>query len=220
MPDKLALAGNSVYETWVLTLRQWQKEPLTPLDRLPPIKEEDFSPGTWARLLAHIDAAITQVMNDWQASLSKAVGTARSDQDLGRELVQLRRILARRVQLARHSSLPDRVRNALSADAEASILTLQSDLETNVSKSAADGRVDPSAADRLLGVVRTNSLIHVLTLETVQDGSVAAPAPLQGPVTPQDAATAEAFPSIPQVSAATGNRRRVQFFDNSQKFKP
>lgn len=220
MHDKLSPAGNSIYETWVMTLRQWQKEPLTPLDRLPPLKEEDFSPGTWARLLDHIDAAITQVMNDWQASLSKAVGTARSDQDLGRELVQLRRILARRVQLARHASLPDRVRNALSADAEASISRLQSDLEKNVSKSSADGRVDPSSADRLLGVVRTNSLVHVLTLETVQDGSAAAPAPLQVPGRQQEAATTDAAPSGQQVQAATGNRRRVQFFDDPLKFNP
>lgn len=216
MPDTATPGGHGVYETWVLTLRQWQKDPLTPLDHLPRLDEADFSPSTWARLLSHVDAAITQVMSDWQASLSRAVETARSDHDLGRDLVQLRRVLARRVQLARHVSLPPRIRDALSADAKASILRLQADLEKNVSKSAADGKVDPAAADRLLGIVRTNSLVHVLTLETVQDGSAAAPAPLQAQHLPE-AAKASASPEGAQVHAA-GKRRQVQFFDNATNF--
>lgn len=216
MPDTASPGGHGVYETWVLTLRQWQKDPLTPLDHLPQLDEVDFSPSTWARLLSHVDAAITQVMRDWQASLSRAVAASRSDHDLGRDLVQLRRVLARRVQLARHVSLPPRVRDALSADAEASIHRLQADLEKNVSQSAADGRVDPAAADRLLGIVRTNSLVHVLTLETVQDGSAAAPVPLQAQHL-REAATASPSPEGTQVPAA-GRRRQVQFFDNTTNF--
>lgn len=217
MPDTASPGGHGVYETWVLTLRQWQKDPLTPLDHLPQLDEVDFSPSTWARLLSHVDAAITQVMRDWQASLSRAVAASRSDHDLGRDLVQLRRVLARRVQLARHVSLPPRVRDALSADAEASIHRLQADLEKNVSQSAADGRVDRAAADRLLGIVRTNSLVHALTLDTVQDGRAAAPVPLQAQPLPE-AATPSPSPEGAQVPTA-GIRRQVRFFDNTTNFE-
>jgi hypothetical protein len=200
-----------------MTLRQWQKDPLTSLDHLPQLVEEDFSPGTWTRLLSHVNAAITHVMNDWQEALSRTVGTARSDHELGRDLVQLRRVLARRVQLAGHVSLPPRVRDALSADTKASILRLQADLEKNVAGSAADGKVDPAAADRLLGIVRTNSLVHVLTLETSQDGSAAAPAALMAPPSPLGTeAGSEPAPAL-QGPAGVGKRRQVQFFDTNIK---
>lgn len=217
MSGKVTAEGHGVYETWVLALRQWQKDPLTPLDHLPRLEQEDFSPGTWTRLLSHVDSAITHVMNDWQAALSRTLGTARSDHELGRDLVQLRRILARRVQLAGHVSLPPRVRDALSADTKASILRLQADLEKNVAKSAADGKVDLAAADRLLGIVRTNSLVHVLTLETSQDGSAAVPAAPQASARPGTDATAAPSPAL-QTPAGTGKRRQVQFFDTHIKF--
>lgn len=184
---------------------------MIPLQDLPALEEAAFTPTTWGRLLSHIDSAITQVMQDWQSSLTQALASASSDHDLGRDMVQLRTVLARRVQLARHPSLPPRVRDALSADAEASIRRLQADIEEKISGSNENGKIDHSAGERLLSIVRTNSLVHVLGLEIDQDGSGARAAPLS-----VSAVQAEPDASaIPRVGTHGGNRspRRVQFFD-------
>jgi hypothetical protein len=214
MSDRVIVNSQGPYEEWVLTLKQWQKDPMTSLQHLPVLEEADFSPTTWSRLLSHIDSAIMQVMKDWQLSLASALGAARSDHDLGRDLVQLRAVLARRVQLARHSGLPRRVSDALFADAESSIQRLQEDLEKSVTKSTDGARVDRSASDRLLAIVRANSLVHVLALETTQDGSSARAKALSSSTLQQHSvARAASTTQQPPGAPAPGSRRRVQFFD-------
>ena len=172
------LHGASPYETWVLTMRAWATDPTTPLDHLPALDEDTFTPDTYARLFAYVLDALRAVSERWQALLQRAWETSSDSFELGRELVQLRATLSRRLQLAGHPSLPPEAREILVQDTREAISRYQRELEENVHRLHSTGRVDRKELDRMLMVVRENSFVGLLSYTVGHDGSRPTPAAL------------------------------------------
>lgn len=154
--------GGSVYETWVITLREWSADPTTPLDDLPKLEDDTFTPATFQRLLSHIQKAMVTVMEAWQVALQRAFSTAQSEHDLARDLVQLRSVLVRRVQLSGHPSLPAVLSDALLEGVAKDLAALQEQLEREVMKERAGQKSSREENERLLRLVRENPLTRVL----------------------------------------------------------
>lgn len=168
--------GQGLYESWVLALRKWGKDPSYDLSNLPPLSVDSFDPRTYQRLLTHLQQALSEMMQAWSADLQRSLSAASEDYVIARELVRLRGPLARRVQLTAHPGLPTEVSEALSEQTSNDITALQEELEKNV-LSAAQGSVSSRARnEQLLALIRQNRLTAVL------DGShKGAPAPTEAP---------------------------------------
>lgn len=164
-----------------MTMRAWEADPTTPLDHLPVLTDETFTPETFSRLFAHVLKAMQAVSDRWQHLLVQAWATSSNSFELGRELVQLRATLSRRLQLAGHPSLPEKAREILLRDTRAAISRYQRDLEDNVRRLHSSGHVDRKELDRMLMVVRENSFEGLLTYNVSHDGSRAMAAPLPPP---------------------------------------
>jgi hypothetical protein len=161
---------SSAYETWVRRLRQWQRDPATPLDDLPVLEHDTFTPATYQRLLTHIEKALEAVTTRWSERLSVAFRRNGAGHDLARDLVAIRPLLARRVQLATHPHLPEALRGPLQRDCTQTLTRLQEELEEMVKDLRRDGKLRASDADELLRTVRENSLVRVLNMHITQDG--------------------------------------------------
>lgn len=168
----------SAYETWVLTVRAWAADPTTPLDHLPVLDDATFTPDTYDRLFRYILEALRAVSERWQAGLQRAWQTSSNSFELGRELVQLRATLSRRLQLAGHPALPEKAREILLRDTRESIACYQRELEANVTRLHTSGRVDRKELDRMLMVVRENSFVGLLDYVVGHDGSRPTPGAL------------------------------------------
>lgn len=175
---RVSTTGTSLYETWVLTLRAWSKDPMTPLDQLPALADDTFTPETYGRLIDHLMKSLQTVSDRWQAHLERVWGRFSSPHELARELVSLRSTLSRRVQLSFHPSLPPAVREVLERDIRAAVARYQEDLERAVRKQSAAASVDHTAVERLLKVVRDNSFLAVLDYSVEQTGGRLERAPL------------------------------------------
>jgi len=172
-------ATPSAYETWVVRMRAWSDDPRIPLDDLPPLRSDHYTPDTFARLFKHVTAAITAADRRWHEALVQAWSTSPDSFQLGQRLVQLRSTLARRVQLAGHPSLPEEAREILLKNAREDVQRYQRELEEAVvSSSSAASRLDAPEVERMLELVRTNSFLRVFDFELRQDGATIEAAPL------------------------------------------
>lgn len=166
-PPKLSLKvgiglGQGLYESWVLALRKWGKDPSYDLSDLPPLSVDSFDPRTYQRLLTHLHRAMGEMMEAWSADLQRSLSAASEDYVIARELIRLRGPLARRVQLTAHPGLPAEVSDALSKQTSNDITALQEELEKNV-LTAAQGSVSSRARnEQLLAVLRQNRFTAVL----------------------------------------------------------
>lgn len=163
----------SDYEDWVKALRSWRRDPLTDLTHMPRLDDTSFPPATYQRFLRHLNEAINEFMKRWQTQFSAALGSATDDHARARVLVDARQGLGHRLALARHASFPERIREALTTQAEADIRSLQAQLEQDalnvVTVSSASNRPQREATLRL---IRTNALTAVLDPAFSLDGTI------------------------------------------------
>lgn len=178
-----APVGLTDYETWVRTLRAWALDPMTPLDALPPLADDTFSPATYARLVEHLTAALRAAADRWEEALSRAMGHVGVPFELERALVALRQTLAHRVRLSTHPSLPPGLREVLTKDVTEAVERLQAELEDAVRRQTAGASVDHAWRDQVMRAVRDNSLVRVLDWTPAADGSrlEAGPLPAHDP---------------------------------------
>lgn len=168
MSNAPACQGNSPYETWVLTLQAWTKDPMTSLEGLPALQDDTFTPQTYNRLFVYVKEALEAATARWEQELLTTLRSFRSSFDLAQGMTRLRSTLARRVQLARHPGLPPGWRKILGKDATKTIQRLQDDFERIVRNSTASW---PQAERELMyRTVRENSFVRVLEMDLAQDG--------------------------------------------------
>jgi len=166
----LQVSGTNSYEIWVRTLRAWAADPRVSLADLPVLQDDTFSPGTMMRLIEHINKGLEAAGQRWVDALGRAMGSITDADSLARELVQLRPVLARRVQLATHPSLPPTLRTAYTKNVGEWIERQQSEFEQMLARLFTSG-VDAVTVDRLVAAAKQNPFRAVLGYEVVQDGS-------------------------------------------------
>lgn len=162
--------GASPYETWVLTLRAWARDPRTPLDRLPDLAVETFTPDTYARLLDHFNQALSASLERWRSALHALVAGARTPAELAAGLVDLRHTLARSVQLVSHPGLPPEIRDVLVRSNRSDIERYQREFEDAIGRQARTGHALNGEADHMLALVREHSFVAVLDRDLRWDG--------------------------------------------------
>jgi hypothetical protein len=155
------MSSTSVYEAWVLGLRAWGADPTTDLSGLPTLTAESFTPATYQRLVKHLNEAIAAMMAVWNSALERAVTGANDEHEIARELVQLRVLLARRLQLARHPGFPKEISNSLWDGACADILSIQASLEREATKNGAGATTSRTSQERMLSLMRNNSFAAI-----------------------------------------------------------
>lgn len=168
----------SPYESWVVTLRIWADDPTTPLTHLPILTEESLPQEAYARFIEHLQRALERSAQQWEKAFSTAISNFRDHHDLADRLVKQRAILARRLQLASHPSLPEPVRAALTDDFERMVNRLQDEFESNTRDAMIRRRLPQPAVEQLMRTIRENSLVAVLRLSITQDGTRATLTPL------------------------------------------
>ncbi|MEI2648073.1 MAG: hypothetical protein V9G15_03440 [Dermatophilaceae bacterium] len=174
--------GTTAYEVWVRTLRAWAADPTTPLTGLPRLADDTFTPSTFEHLRGHIDKALQAVTSRWIDGLTKAMGKSHDPHLFGTELVQLRAVLSRRVQLSRHPSLPPKLAEFYEQEVQAAIAQYQRDFEEGIRKNSTDrARFDPRHQEAVLRVVRENSFTRVLDYGVAFTGEIAVVEPLPTP---------------------------------------
>lgn len=161
-----------------MTLRAWSADARTPLEDLPPLQDDSFTPETYRRLVEHITAALQAVTEGWLAALQRAVSRAATPFELGHELVSLRARLARRVQLSTHPALPPGLRAVLEKDVRDAVAQYQRELEEAVRRQTSKARLDHASSERFLRVVRENSFASVLGFRFDLGDPRPGPAPL------------------------------------------
>ncbi len=154
--------SGGVYESWVIGLRAWANDPGTDLSQLPTLTAESFTPATYQRLIKHLNDAISTMMASWNESLNRAISSARDEHDVARELVQLRALLARRLQLARHPGFPQEISNSLWDGACVDILAIQQSLESGVHATSDRATTSRSDQERTLAMVRGTSFAAII----------------------------------------------------------
>lgn len=204
--------GNTAYETWVRTLRAWAEDQSTPLNHLPQLADDTFTPETYRAFFGYLSAALDAVSKRWVKGLDRAWSTSDTPFVLARELIQLRAVLARRVQLARHPALPPAIRDILEKDLVSSVQRYQRELEDNVRKSTATSRLDAKERESLLTVVRENSFLKVLDYGVAFDGSVPStgPLPLTGGTADSPGGTSAGPPGSPPAQAKRWAHRVIR----------
>jgi hypothetical protein len=154
--------GGSAYEIWVATLRSWAEDPRTGLDHLPMLDERSFSPDTYARLMRHLIESVEAAARRGVQALERAFQHSTTPAELEAALVAVRPVLARRAVLVRHPALPEPVRCTLEDAMRRELTRAQDDIEGDLRRRAARGRVDSDHTDRMLAVVRRNRLTSAL----------------------------------------------------------
>lgn len=172
---RTAVTATSSYEVWVRRLRQWQRDPATPLHDLPVLEHGTFTPITYQRLMTHIEKALEAVTKRWSERLAAAFSHSSSGHELARDLVTLRPLLARRVQLAHHPHLPPALRDVLGRECIETLSKMQTELEEDLKRLGRDGRLSRTDVDTLLTTVRENSLLRVMEMDIPQDGTIPSP---------------------------------------------
>lgn len=164
--------GDSVYQTWVLTLRKWAADPMTSLSHLPVLDDQTFTPATYERWFAHFNSALQTVVDRWVASLERAWVVSHDRFELGRQLVELRAGLLRRVELVSHPSLPETVRSALVKQTREDVGRYQRELEEAVSALSVSGHTSRDEVDAMLAVLREHPFTAVLDYRARDDGRI------------------------------------------------
>lgn len=158
----------SPYEAWVERVRAWAGDESVSLEGLPQLSVESMPMASYERLIVHLNAATEAVTQKWVDELSVLLSDLPEPQEVARRLVDLRRKLARRLELARHPGLPEELRKPYSDSAEKDIRRYQQDVEESVSKLR---RILPTpVAEHYLRVVRENSFVAVLGYSSSQAG--------------------------------------------------
>lgn len=152
--------AEDVYSVWVNRLSAFGDDPNTSLAGLPEITVDYFPASTFERLMKHINRAENKVMERWDSELSRDIRHASDMHELSNAILHSRKLLARRIALDNHPSLPEVLRSKLMKNATDDINNLQKDLEKNVGKSTDSWAVNSS--DQLLEIVRTSPLTAVL----------------------------------------------------------
>ena len=197
--------GAGVYEQWVTTLRVWGKDPEnTSLRSLPTLTDETFTPDTYARLVDHLLRAMREAHGRWQSGLERAFATAATPHALARELVALRVLLGRRLQLAQHPGLPEPIRTSLVEGLTRDIERYQSDAEAAIGRQQSAASIDTTFRDQMLQVVRENSFVAVLGYDTSGDRPELGALPVN------------AAPSSAQLTPRSTRRRVVPFTTQSE----
>lgn len=153
--------AEDVYSVWVNRLSAFGDDPNTSLAGLPEITVDYFPASTFERLMKHINRAENKVMERWDSELSRDIRHASDTHELSNAILHSRKLLARRIALDNHPSLPEVLRSKLMKNATDNINNLQKDLEKNVGKSTDSWAVNSS--DQLLEIVRTSPLTAVLS---------------------------------------------------------
>lgn len=173
-----SLIAPTPYETWVRTMQAWAADPTTPLEHLPALADDTYTPATYQRLLVYVEQALESVTQKWVIELGRALSTWRTPFDLARDLVQLRSSLARRVQLSRHPSLPPTVRDAYSKEVERAIRRYQDEIEESIADTLRRARLSTNDKEQVLRTVRENSFLRTLEVSVTQGGERQTNAPL------------------------------------------
>ncbi len=153
---------STAYEVWVLGLRKWQKNPSADLSQLPRLTADSLPPSAYSRLLTHLHTAIEAMMQDFSEKFSRGIEHARSEHEMAQVMVGLRALLYRRVELARHPSLPEEISRPLVEAARREIAALQVDLERVLTSSTDRSSSNRSRVERMLKLARDNSFTAVL----------------------------------------------------------
>ena len=175
--------AESHYETWVLTLRSWAQDPRVGLAELPRLSEADLPPDAWSRLIEHLLAAQRTVMRTFQERLGLLVEQAHSDFALAQALIESRRMLQHRVDLAHHPSLPEELRDTLVESCRTDIHQIQQELEELMLDGGRNTPRETAEWDRRLMVVRQNPLTAVLR-DTTPPSPTPATTPPPSPAAP------------------------------------
>lgn len=170
MGSAQGLIASTPYETWARTMQAWAADPTIPLDHLPELADDTFTPQTYERLLVYIRSALEAVTERWATELGRALSSWRTPYELAHSLVQLRSSLARRVQLSRHPSLPPTVRDVLSRDAERSIQRYQVEIEESIRDSLARSSLSKTDREHVLRIIHENAFTRALEVAVVQTG--------------------------------------------------
>ncbi len=181
----------STYEQWVTAVRSWREDPRHDMSHLPTLVTDSLPPAAYERLFGHIRDAQQHVMNRWSETFARDWGAARDEQGRVRALLDTRRVLARRLQLAGHPGLPEVVRAELTNGVARDTRQLQDELEAALTKHQPGARIDRVQSERALNMLRTNRLTAILepgfSFQALFDGRVdesqqrAVPAPLPVP---------------------------------------
>lgn len=164
----------SAYEAWVRRLRTWSRDPTTPLHDLPVLRHDTFTAETYNRLLTHLEKALGAVGDRWAEGLTRAFSQVQSNHEFARELVNLRAVLARRLQLASHPHLPPALRDPLTRETLRSFEDLQKELEEQISALSRENHVPQQQVELLLRVVKDNPLSRIVDMDIPLDGSTPA----------------------------------------------
>ncbi|OBJ70991.1 hypothetical protein [Mycobacterium sp. 1274756.6] len=193
----------------MLALRKWAKDPRHDLTNLPSLQADSLPPAAYERLIGHLMSAQQDVMSTWQQRLQRDFAAARDEHGYARTLVELRRLLARRIKLAQHPGLPEQLREPLYDGVASDIRRLQTELEEAITTPARNAI--SAGRERLLRVVRDNSLTAILgpgfPLESLFAAATARSAPPAAAAPPPTAA--------PPTTARRNNRRRVLLTDGA-----
>ncbi|MBP7930454.1 MAG: hypothetical protein KA110_10880 [Acidimicrobiia bacterium] len=173
------LVGRTPYETWVLTLRAWGNDPMTPLDHLPSLALETFTPDTYQRLFNHLRQALQSVTTQWSDDLGKTLRLSQDRFALGHDLVQLRTRLTRRVQLVSHPSLPAEARDSFTKQTAEDIARSQQQIVDHIQRQANEGHLSRTEAEGMLDVVREHSFEAVMAFAANSAGQRVVAAPLR-----------------------------------------
>ena len=161
-PDSVR-PGAGPYEAWMSALRLWPDNPSVLATRdLPPLDVSTFDRQTWGDVQRAINDALERFMRKWTSELSAAIGRAPSTHELARSLVAQRQRLGPRFELIYDERLPEPIRDALYAGFSADLADLQRQIERSLSTEVAAGRSLRTENDRLLRVVRENTLVRAL----------------------------------------------------------
>lgn len=169
----------SAYEQWVMAVRAWRQDPRHDMSHLPVLVVDSLPPDAYGRLFVHIRDAQQYVMDRWADTFARDWGAARDESGRVRALLDTRRVLARRLQLATHPGLPEVVRTELGNGVARDARQLQQELEDAVTKQQRGARLDRVQIERALNLLRTNRLTAILepgfSLQALFDGRVDPP---------------------------------------------
>ncbi|MDR0513538.1 MAG: hypothetical protein LBG81_00040, partial [Coriobacteriaceae bacterium] len=154
------MIGQTPYEAWVRRLREWAKDPDTPLDDLPALAGDDrMTPEVYERLIDHIERANRGFMDVFGKRLQDVFKDP-DGQAIARAYHNLQYLYARRLAFALHPGLPEKISSELLRVAEEDLKDIQAEVERMVGQDKGRGSVND--ASNLLRIIKQNSLLQLL----------------------------------------------------------
>jgi hypothetical protein len=158
------MLGQSPYELWVRRLREWGRDPTTPLDDLPALTgKEEFTPEFFTRFVEHLMNAQSAFMDVFQERLQQVFDQPGDLQTIARSYHDLQYLYARRFTFARHRGLPKDISDQLVKGAKADLREIQRQVEETVGKNKGSGAL--SSTNDLERVIKDNSLLQLLNAD-------------------------------------------------------